>query len=165
MSDNTTTNNNNNYNNKNKKATKQQPQKRKKPIIKKNDKSGKNIVGLAGADKDTILRVARSGGLAPHLKRGLQAITDPEIMKKITTAGGNARAKDLESLSKAGKRGDDTVKAAYGVEYSAETGKRGGTATYERYTATFYGDLGHKAGAAKKAAAIKDKDKDKTHND
>ncbi|MDQ3975716.1 MAG: hypothetical protein M3264_04240 [Thermoproteota archaeon] len=72
---------------------------------------------MAGADKDTILRVARSGGLAPHLKRGLQAITDPEIMKKITTAGGNARAKDLESLSKAGKRGGDTVKAAYGVEY------------------------------------------------
>jgi general stress protein YciG len=107
-------------------------------------RSSRSKRGLANADAETIRRVASAGGLAPHTLRGLTAIKDPEVIKKIATAGGIARSKDIESMSRAGKKGGNITKAEYGVEYFRELGRKGGGTTYEKYTATFYGDIGSK---------------------
>ena len=54
-------------------------------------------IGLASADGDTKIRVAKAGGSAPHKSRGLQAV-DPERRKEISKLGGQKRWEETEKL-------------------------------------------------------------------
>jgi len=51
--------------------------------------SPKSKKGLAAASKETRMRVARSGGKAPHKLRGLQA-ANLETRKRVAAMGGKA---------------------------------------------------------------------------
>ena len=76
-------------------------------------------------------------------KMGLASV-DAATLKRIAMLGGKARAKDIESLRAAGKRGGEVVKALFGMEYYQNLGVKGGGATLERYTVEFYSNIGKK---------------------
>lgn len=57
--------------------------------------------------------------------RGL-ASADEETKERVARKGGEARAKDPESLAEAGRKGGEAVVEKYGPEHMAEIGKKGG---------------------------------------
>ena len=65
-----------------KKKNMKKKRQRQQCTYKVNPQNQKRVMGLALADKETIMLVARSGGLATHHLRGLVAIKDPEILKR-----------------------------------------------------------------------------------
>jgi general stress protein YciG len=89
--------------------------------------------------------VARKGGIAPHQKRGLAA-ANSETRMRVAKAGGEARSQDREGLSEAGRRGGEVVKERYGSEFYREIGEKGGGAVKERYGTEFYSEIGTRGG-------------------
>ena len=53
------------------------------------DPRSESTKGLASADPETRVRVARAGGYAPHRERGLQAAS-PETRERVARMGGAA---------------------------------------------------------------------------
>ncbi|MDQ3885275.1 MAG: hypothetical protein M3239_07515, partial [Thermoproteota archaeon] len=96
----------------------------------------------------TRQRVARKGGIAPHQKRGLAAANSDTRMK-VAKAGGEARANDRGGLSEAGRRGGEVVKERYGSEFYSEIGKRGGETVKQERGAEYYSTIGRKGGEAR----------------
>jgi hypothetical protein len=78
--------------------------------------------GLARANAETRIRVAKAGGSSKH-KRGLYYVLNAQDRKRIAIMGGLARALDKKGLSEAGVKGGRTVLTLYGVEYFAINGK------------------------------------------
>jgi general stress protein YciG len=107
--------------------------------------TGRSRRGLASANEETRQRVARKGGIAPHMKRGLAA-ANPETRNRVAKAGGEARAQDREGLSVAGRRGGEAVKEHYGSEFYREIGEKGGGTVKERYGTEFYREIGKRGG-------------------
>jgi general stress protein YciG len=97
--------------------------------------------GLAAASKETKLRVARKGGIAPHNLRGLAA-ADSETRSRVAKAGGDARAQDKEGLRYAGRKGGQAVKAEYGIQFYHSIGEKGGESVKEKYGIDFYREIG-----------------------
>ncbi len=55
-------------------------------------------------------------------------------------------AKREMTVTEAGKKGGDRVKAKYGKEFYTEIGHKGGRATRDKYGPEFYGEIGKKGG-------------------
>jgi hypothetical protein len=102
----------------------------KKSSIKKRRRAS-GLWGLALANKTTRLEVARKGGLSPHRSRGLSAIKDPAIRKRIASIGGNS------------------VKQKYGTDYYSQNGRKGASAVHSKYGKKFYGENGKKGAAVR----------------
>jgi general stress protein YciG len=99
--------------------------------------------------------VARKGGIAPHQKRGLAAANSDTRMR-VAKAGGEARAQDREGLSEAGRRGG-AVKERYGTEFYSEIGKRGGETVKQERGAEYYSTIGRKGGESRTTTTIERK--------
>ena len=83
--------------------------------------------GLASANEETRLRVARKGGISPHHIRGLAA-ANPQTRSRVAKAGGEARAQDKEGLSEAGRKGGEA--RAEDKESLREAGRKGGQSSH-----------------------------------
>jgi general stress protein YciG len=135
--------------------------------------------------------VAREGGIAPHNRRGLAA-ANIETRLRVAKAGGDARSHDRDSLRDAG---GESVKAEYGVEFYQmigekggesvkqkygvyrEIGERGGGVMKEKYGSKFYSEIGKRGGeivregrgianySTKGRKDIEHEEKDKVNND
>ena len=77
--------------------------------------------------------------------RGLAA-ANPETRSRVAKAGGEARAQDKEGLRVAGRKGGETVKAEYGIEFYQSIGEKGGESVKEKYGIDFYREIGEKGG-------------------
>ena len=91
------------------------------------EETGRAKRGLASATEETRVRVAREGGIAPHNRRGLAA----ETRLRVAKAGGEARSHDRDSLRDAGRKGGESVKAEYGIEFYQTIGEKGGESQAE----------------------------------
>src|SRR5215212_2863150 len=103
--------------------------------------------GLGSANEETRLRVARKGGISPHHVRGLAA-ANPETRSRVAKAGGDARAQDKDGLREAGRKGGETVKAEYGVQFYQSIGEKGGETVKQERGPEFYSLIGRKGGEA-----------------
>jgi general stress protein YciG len=109
------------------------------------EETGRAKRGLASAPEETRVRVAREGGVAPHNRRGLAA-ANTETRLRVARAGGDARSHDRDSLRDAGRKGGESVKAEYGVEFYQKIGEKGGASVKQKYGADFYREIGEKRG-------------------
>jgi len=99
--------------------------------------------GLASASEETRARVARGGGVAPHNIRGLAA-ANAETRIRVARAGGEARSHDRDSLRDAGRKGGQSVKTEYGIEFYKTIGEKGGKSVKQKYGVDFYREIGGK---------------------
>jgi general stress protein YciG len=111
--------------------------------------TGRAKRGLASATEETRVRVARQGGIAPHNRRGLAA-ANIETRLRVAKAGGDARSHDRDSLRDAGRKGGESVKAEYGVEFYQTIGEKGGESVKQKYGVDFYREIGEKGGEVMK---------------
>ncbi|MDQ6864302.1 MAG: glucose starvation-inducible protein B [Thermoproteota archaeon] len=93
--------------------------------------------------------MAREGGIAPHNRRGLAA-ANIETRLRVAKAGGDARSHDRDSLRDAGRKGGESVKAEYGVEFYQTIGEKGGESVKQKYGVDFYREIGEKGGGVVK---------------
>jgi general stress protein YciG len=113
------------------------------------EETGRAKRGLASATEETRVRVAREGGVAPHNRRGLAA-ANTETRLRVAKAGGDARSHDRDSLRDAGRKGGESVKAEYGVEFYQTIGEKGGESVKQKYGVDFYREIGEKGGGVVK---------------
>lgn len=81
-------------------------------------------MGLASATDETRARVAREWEFAPHNRRGLAA-ANTETRLRVARDGGDAESHDRDSLRDARRKGGESVKAEYGVEFYQTIGEKG----------------------------------------
>ncbi len=79
--------------------------------------------GTGFCSEETRVRVAREAGIAPHNRRGRRANIETRL--RVAKAGGDARSHDIDSLRDAGRKGGESVKAEYGVEFYQTIGVEG----------------------------------------
>lgn len=103
--------------------------------------------GLTFASKETRLRVATLGGLAERQKRGLAAAS-PETRARVASLGGQERAKDIEGLTEAGRKGGELVKERYGKKFYHRIGLRGGGVVAKKYGKDYFAAIGKEGGSA-----------------
>jgi len=113
------------------------------------EETGRTKRGLASANEETRARVARVGGVAPHNIRGLAA-ANIETRLRVAKSGGEARSHDRDSLRDAGRKGGESVKAEYGIEFYQTIGEKGGESVKQKYGVDFYREIGGKGGGVVK---------------
>jgi general stress protein YciG len=82
-------------------------------------------------------------------KRGL-ASANEETRARVARAGGEARSHDRDSLRDAGRKGGESVKAEYGIEFYQTIGEKGGESVKQKYGVDFYREIGGKGGGVVK---------------
>jgi uncharacterized protein len=81
--------------------------------------------------------------------RGLAAAS-PQTRSRVARMGGDARSRNKAGLREAGKKGGESVKAEYGIEFYQVIGEKGGEFVKRRYGIGFYHKIGEKGGLSAK---------------